>query len=318
MPKRTNRFQQLVHLIEHQLAAHEATVTESKEFTDQVTGQQREVDIVIERKVGAHPIVIGIECVDHNRPMDAPWIEKIYGKHRDLGGIHKTIVVSKSGFYKPALKKAKQRKIEAITLSEANESDWVTYTRRLTKLESLNLVSHDVRPVGDIRILVKPPGPPPYPPPPQLGKGGDHLVYDPTGKPIETVGKQVDRALNDPAFRSQIEQQVPPNTATTLELKIDYFNGCYVIDRTETKHLLATIVVTVEARADICRIPLKRANYGPVSLLHGVGEHMGQPVQVAWTEQSDGQMVFGASIGECQPTASNKSRPRKNNRRGSC
>jgi hypothetical protein len=317
MPKRTNPFQQLVHLIEHQLAAHEATVTESKEFTDQVTGEQREVDIVVERKVGAHSIAIGIECVDHSRPMDAPWIEKIYGKHRDLGGIHKTIVVSKSGFYKPALKKAKQRKIEAITLSEAKATDWVTHTRRLTKLKSLEVVSHGVRAVGDIRILVKPPGPPPYPPPPKLGKAGDHLVYDPSGKPIETVGNQVNRALNDPAFRDQIEQQVVPNTATTFDLKMDYFNGCYVIDHSGTKHLLATVVVTVEAQTDVSRIPLKRANYGSVSLLQGAGEHIGQPVQVAWTEQADGQMVLGARIGEPQIPASNKPQPRKNKQRGS-
>ena len=97
MPKRTNPFQQLVHLIEGQLVSHEATVTESREFTDQVTEQPREVDIVIETKVGTHPFVIGIECVDRNRPMDAPWIEQIHNKHQDLGDIDKTIVVSKSG-----------------------------------------------------------------------------------------------------------------------------------------------------------------------------------------------------------------------------
>jgi hypothetical protein len=61
MPQRTNPFQQLVHLIEHQLAPHEATVIESKEFIDQVTGQKREVDVVIETKVGIHPFIIGFE-----------------------------------------------------------------------------------------------------------------------------------------------------------------------------------------------------------------------------------------------------------------
>ena len=119
MPQRTNPFQQLVHLIEQQLAPYDATVTESKEFVDQVTGGNREVGIVIERKSGIHPFVIGIECIDHKRPADAPWVERIASKHQDIG-INKTIVVSRSGFYKPALRKAKQRKIDALTLSEKN------------------------------------------------------------------------------------------------------------------------------------------------------------------------------------------------------
>src|SRR5215208_4058954 len=123
MPQRTNPFQQLVHLIEQLLTSHGATVTESKEFIDQVTGEKREVDIVIETKSGVHPFIIGIECRDRKRPADAPWIEEIASKHQDIG-INKTIVVSRSGFYKPALRKAKQRKIDALTLSEAQESDW--------------------------------------------------------------------------------------------------------------------------------------------------------------------------------------------------
>jgi hypothetical protein len=82
MPPRTNPFQQLVHLIEYQLAPHEATVTESKMFADQVTGQPREVDIVIETKVGAHPFVIGIECIDWKDRADVTWIEQIAGKQR--------------------------------------------------------------------------------------------------------------------------------------------------------------------------------------------------------------------------------------------
>jgi hypothetical protein len=167
MPKRTNPFQQLVHLIEGQLVSHEATVTESREFIDQVTGQPREVDIVIETKVGTHPFVIGIECVDRNRPMGAPWIEQIHNKHQDLGDIDKTIVVSKSGFTKPALKKAKQRKIEALTLNEARGSNWVLYTSRLASLESINVVSTPVW-AAEIRLKVMPPDLHLFPRPPNL------------------------------------------------------------------------------------------------------------------------------------------------------
>jgi hypothetical protein len=315
MPKRTNPFQQLVHLIEGQLVSHEATVTESREFIDQVTGQPREVDIVIETKVGTHPFVIGIECVDRNRPMGAPWIEQIHNKHQDLGDIDKTIVVSKSGFTKPALKKAKQRKIEALTLNEARGSNWVLYTSRLASLESINVVSTPVW-AAEIRLKVMPPGPPPFPPPPQFAQPTDQLIYDPTGKPLGGVGEQVDLILNDPAFRSQIEEQInaqegAANEGLTIHLELDYFNGNYVIDSTGAKQKLAQIVVKVGARRVISVIPLKKANYGSASLLHGAAEHLGHPVQLAWTEESDGRMILGASIREPKSSESGKRRPRK-------
>lgn len=314
MPKRTNSFQQLVHLIEGQLVSHEATVTESREFTDQVTEQPREVDIVIETKVGTHPFVIGIECVDRNRPMDAPWIEQIHNKHQDLGDVDKTIVVSKSGFTKPALKKAEQRKIEPLTLNEAQESDWVRCTGRLARLESINVVSTVVTSSPDVTILVMPPGAPPYPPPPQFEKDKDHLVYEPTGKLIGSVGEQVDQALNNPEFSAQIEQQVTTNESAAFEMGIGFFNGSYVIDSTGTKQRLAEIVIKGEARQETSVIPLKKANFGFVSLLHGTGEHLGHPVQLAWTEESDGRMILGASIGEPKRSVSDKPRPRKGNK----
>src|SRR5918993_756385 len=135
MPPRTNPFQQLVHLIEHQLASHGVTVTESKMFTDQVTDRPREVDIAIETKGGTHPFIIGIECIDWKNRADVTWIEQIAGKHQDLVGINKTIGVARNGFTKPALTKATQRKIDAFALGEANEADWLKYTNRLSTLK---------------------------------------------------------------------------------------------------------------------------------------------------------------------------------------
>jgi hypothetical protein len=52
MPKRSNYFQRLVLLVRNHVAAG-ATVTESAELIDKVTGTKREVDICIEGTVGA-------------------------------------------------------------------------------------------------------------------------------------------------------------------------------------------------------------------------------------------------------------------------
>jgi hypothetical protein len=54
MPKRSNYFQRLVLLVRNHVAAG-ATVTESAELIDKVTGTKREVDICIEGAVGGVP-----------------------------------------------------------------------------------------------------------------------------------------------------------------------------------------------------------------------------------------------------------------------
>jgi hypothetical protein len=123
MPKRTDEFQDLIHLLERQLAPAGATVHASRLLQDAASGERREVDIVIEHSTGIHPVRIGIEVIAHKRPASSTWIESIAAKHRDLP-IDKTIAVSKSGYYKPALKKAEARKIDALTLEQATDLDW--------------------------------------------------------------------------------------------------------------------------------------------------------------------------------------------------
>ncbi len=51
MPKRSNDFQKLIYLIHHQLTG-EAVVTESKFLHDNAANIEREVNIVIETRVG--------------------------------------------------------------------------------------------------------------------------------------------------------------------------------------------------------------------------------------------------------------------------
>jgi len=137
MPRRSNAFQDLVALIEKQLSPFGANVYESKLLRDRRSGQDREVDIVIETIAGIHPIRIGIEVIDRSRPASTPWIESVAAKHEDLP-IDKTIVVSRSGFYKPALVKAEALKIDALMIEQAMTSDW---NAKIDNLSSIEIVS---------------------------------------------------------------------------------------------------------------------------------------------------------------------------------
>jgi hypothetical protein len=90
-----------------------------------VTGKKREIDILIEAKISEIPIAIAIECRDHQkRKQSVTWIEELLGKYRDIPEINKIIAVSRSGFARTALAKAKHYGLEALTLTEAKDLDW--------------------------------------------------------------------------------------------------------------------------------------------------------------------------------------------------
>ena len=108
MSKQTNDFQQLITMIMELLVDGE--VVESKMFPDPDTGEDREVDIYALIR-GSLPdgrqVSIAVECIDWARKADAPWVEKMYGKHCRLQAADIVLLVSKSGFFTPAEKKAK-------------------------------------------------------------------------------------------------------------------------------------------------------------------------------------------------------------------
>jgi hypothetical protein len=73
MPKRTNDFQQLVHMIQLAFAPTGAKVTES------VLDHTREIDVLIEAPVGPYHVKIAVEAKDQKRPLDVSVIEEMVG-----------------------------------------------------------------------------------------------------------------------------------------------------------------------------------------------------------------------------------------------
>lgn len=126
MPPRTNAFQRLVTLLTATLAGH-AQVTESAMLTDRVTGEPREVDVLVSATTATYTVNLGIEVIAWARPADTPWIEKMRAKHENLP-TDKLILVSESGFSAPAKKKAEFYGIETLTIEEACEADWPLIT----------------------------------------------------------------------------------------------------------------------------------------------------------------------------------------------
>lgn len=122
MPKRSNQFQRLVALL-HERLDKNWFVTESEMLTHNLTGEEREVDIVCRSKLGEHEVLISIECTDTKRKAGSPWVESMKSKH-DFLPTSKLILWSGSGFTKPALEFAEKCSIETVTPESKAGVEW--------------------------------------------------------------------------------------------------------------------------------------------------------------------------------------------------
>lgn len=107
MPKRTNEFQHFVALIEASLHLESATVRESKQLVDKITGARREVDVVVAVDRAVHPLVLDIKCkggLTSPRPATVEWVEQMWAKHMSLP-TGKLILMEEGGFTRNAQKR---------------------------------------------------------------------------------------------------------------------------------------------------------------------------------------------------------------------
>jgi hypothetical protein len=121
MPKRTNDFQRLVYLVRHNLAEG-ATVTESKMMRDRMTKRFREVDVVIEGKVGSQAVAVCVECRDHKRVADVTWVDMMKAKHERLA-TNALLLASRKGFTPEARDVARSYGIETFAMDDVDAAD---------------------------------------------------------------------------------------------------------------------------------------------------------------------------------------------------
>lgn len=127
MPQRTNQFQRLAAHI-HTRLSKGWKVEESKFLADRITGEPREVDVTATATIGSHQIVLSVECRDHRRPADTPWVESMAQKHANLD-TSKLVLWSRSGFTAPAAAKAKFLNIDTVSARDVGDTDWAKFAR---------------------------------------------------------------------------------------------------------------------------------------------------------------------------------------------
>jgi hypothetical protein len=88
------------------------------------SGEERELDILLEGGLGPHPLRIAIECRDHARKPGKPWIESLKAKYAHLP-VDQVIAVSRSGFTSTAYGRARLANIRLLSIEQALGEDWV-------------------------------------------------------------------------------------------------------------------------------------------------------------------------------------------------
>lgn len=141
--KAWREFEQLVSLIERQLALKEAVIKSPDRIKDRVTGRLREVDASIRYQIGSVPILITIECRDRSRVSDDTWIEQIASKRGKIGA-NQTIAVSRTGFSESAKLSAKNYGIELRTITEITGSVVDTWVDKIA-ISKINTSDQVVR-----------------------------------------------------------------------------------------------------------------------------------------------------------------------------
>lgn len=119
-------------------------------LVDRVNQEQREVDILVTAEAGGYTVHIGIEVIAWSRPADTPWVEKMLAKHQNLP-TDKLILVSESGFYEPARRKAAFFGIELLTMEEASGADWPLIAK-LTSTGALEVMTVDFDVEGVVQL----------------------------------------------------------------------------------------------------------------------------------------------------------------------
>jgi hypothetical protein len=198
-----------------------------------LSGNEREIDILISSTINLIPFQIAIECKDYARPVSVEKIDAFKAKCEFIPNVNKLIFVAKTGFQKGAIKKANAYGIDLYKLEDVNQQtvkDWFSIfhikpmqvTRKISWLE----LDFDSNPLDEYQpsdIVV-------------LENGQKSLPL------LQLIQDVVDVSFPRKRFRSALNGETLPETET-YESSINLINS-YIL-RGETKSIIYTINVAV-------------------------------------------------------------------------
>jgi hypothetical protein len=112
----------LVAKIQQELAPA-ADVSHNVRIKGQITGQLRQVDVLVRQKIGQYQMIIAIDCKDYKTAIDVKGVEEFRGLITDIGA-NKGALVCPSGFTRTAKKRAKGFGIDLYSPVDTDPHKW--------------------------------------------------------------------------------------------------------------------------------------------------------------------------------------------------
>jgi len=135
--KKGKSFEDLIAWI-HICLSEKASIVPNAKIPDKDSGELRQVDIAIYVTDGLYQTLTIVEVRDRKKPVGSPYVEEVKSK-KDSVGANAVVIVSKSGFTKPAIQKANKQNIPIMTYDEALKDSWVEWAM----MRTINVVPHN-------------------------------------------------------------------------------------------------------------------------------------------------------------------------------
>lgn len=276
MPIRSNRFQKLVHMLERQLSG-KANVRQSVELADRDTGENREVDVVIDIQSGHQQLRIGLEVTSGRG--GTPWVESMIGKHQ-LGGLSdRLILVAEDGFAGAAVDKARMHGVDVVSLEEAESLDWTTIVGRYEQLwfARVNLrpettsLTIEASPDSQAEVVVSP----------------ETEILSADGSRRTTLIQLVHQYLRRAQILKQVYDREDREKLSSFKLDGTPDEECFVIDSKGHKRKLTKLHVKGSLDFMISPFDVKSSTYRGVAISYGEFEFDGKKALAAIVEEPD-------------------------------
>jgi hypothetical protein len=269
------------------LAPTGATVTESHLREDAATGELREADITIQYELAGYPINLVIECRDQKRPADVLWIEQLIGKY--LSRASQVIAVSRSGFSAQARAKAADVGITAMTIEEAQDTDWRDWVK---KLDSIWVTVHGAIMVGVFNInlvdkRVRSEDVPPWP----IGTAvGDVMLEFPDGS-SSSIWDVFNQHAQNPNFRASLAMAERQSDGL-IRWRLGMPEGVQLVGSDGVRRAVEGIGYLVREELEVINVPLKAGQYGVRSIATGSGTGSDWTIRIVFTRDEYGQPLM--------------------------
>ena len=121
------KAEKIVRLIQETLKDFPGIEIFSNYKIKNISGRNREIDVLLKTTINSFEIIIAIECKDYKTSVPVEKIEAFNSKCQRITGISKKIFVATNGFQADAINAAKHFDIELYNLNEIENQDIINW-----------------------------------------------------------------------------------------------------------------------------------------------------------------------------------------------